>query len=77
MKKLRLDVEGLAVESFESGDALLSSGTVKGAQVCTYYEPDSCSPHISLDAVEYTCGRSCMGPASCVGSPCSGGPECP
>ena len=77
MKKLRLDVEALAVESFESGEVALPVGTVRGAQVCTHYEPDSCSPHITQDALEHTCGQSCLEPISCFGTCfCSNGPGC-
>lgn len=53
MRKLRLDVETLAVESFETAEGLQGRGTVEGREHYTYFcatEPEcrtigaSCAP---------------------------------
>jgi hypothetical protein len=45
MKKLRLDLEGVAVESFETGDAAPPRGTVRGqiSIAASCYDTDCCS----------------------------------
>jgi hypothetical protein len=49
MKKLRLDVEGLAVDSFPTAESVREGGTVQGLEVPT-------PPYATCNAVcTYTC----------------------
>lgn len=54
MKKLRLDIDGLAVESFQTGETATTLGTVDGhfARTCAY---DSCTPYPSLHNTRCGC----------------------
>ena len=54
MKKLRLDVDGLAVESFQTGETATTLGTVEGhfVRTCAY---DSCTPYPSLHNTRCGC----------------------
>lgn len=67
MKKVRLALDALQVETFTTSREVAGRGTVHGEQV------------ISLDAPERTCYNSCLDPASCDGT-CNCtvvGPQCP
>lgn len=57
MKKVKLDLDALAVESFETAELEATEGTVRGN-----ISPDS------LFAPENTCGDSCLDPNSCHGT---------
>ncbi|HEV7590228.1 MAG TPA: hypothetical protein VGO40_19065 [Longimicrobium sp.] len=61
MSKLKLDIDALRVESFETAAALGSRGTVRGAQLarCTTDAYD-CDP--------LTCGPSCIGSCTSNGA---------
>ncbi len=64
MKKLRLDVDSLGVESFATAPAAAAPGTVRGAadtEVCSG-GPVTCHP--SYDPCE-TCATSCAGGPWC------------
>ena len=54
MKKLRLELDRLAVESFQTGEAATTLGTVEGhfAVTCAY---DSCTPYPSLHNTRCGC----------------------
>jgi len=65
MKKLRLDLDHLSVESFEAGDGQRLAGTVRGhvSIACEPSYPDSCDggdscdcPKDSTDSMCYACG---------------------
>jgi hypothetical protein len=64
MKKLRLELDRLAVESFATGEKTISSGTVRGF-VTTTTQPvgdtqESCDATCGGNATIYiTCGVSC------------------
>ncbi|HEX6746370.1 MAG TPA: hypothetical protein VF092_03570 [Longimicrobium sp.] len=64
MRKLRLDVDSLAVESFATVVAADAPGTVRGAEIIT----QTCSPGP-------TCHPSCEESDTCATS-CAGGPYC-
>lgn len=54
MKKLKLDVDRLTVDSFQTGAAATSLGTVEGhfAVTCAY---DSCTPYPSIHNTRCGC----------------------
>lgn len=75
MKKLRLDLDALRVDTFEAGDAR-GRGTVRGRGGLSDYFPcetepydDSinyCSPVPTAAATcNYTCGNTCGGTCGC------------
>ena len=69
MRKLRLDLEHLSVESFDTTRAKPGSGTVYGEQ-CTCYTACTCPGCPTCDAsCNGTCGDTCA--ASCGGT-CAG-----
>jgi hypothetical protein len=75
MRKRKLDIDHLAVESFETGNAAELRGTVRAhAQSEPYHCASgvwSCLETCDIDA---TCGMSCNGTCSgdtCAGSTCT------
>ena len=63
MRKLRLDLDTLAVDSFRTADGSGVPGTVKGAE--NEYEPDLTGPQPPEPLVTvYTCATYC-GQATC------------
>lgn len=65
MKKLKLQIEALEVETFGIAAAVDGEGTVRG------YSDES------LFSPEMTCGYSCLEPNTCEGSCfCTGGADC-
>jgi hypothetical protein len=72
MRKLALDLDGLAVQSFETQGSTRSRGTVRGNE---WTEPTSC--WIDTDVV--SCGGSCdytWCDATCAGCGGTGGNSC-
>jgi hypothetical protein len=72
MKKLKLELDALTVESFEAGNGS-GRGTVRGNNV-TYDSCDPCYPIEPEDSINYcgpaptaagTCGGTCQGTCSC------------
>lgn len=60
MRKLKLDLDQLAVETFEAGDGDEKAGTVRGhvSIACEPSEPDSCVGH-TCDGAIITCNGDC------------------
>ncbi|HEU0302874.1 MAG TPA: hypothetical protein VFR37_25660 [Longimicrobium sp.] len=54
MKKLRLDVDELAVESFQTGETGTTLGTVEGHFAITCAQ-DSCTPYPSIHNTRCNC----------------------
>ena len=69
MKKLRLELGALAVESFTAAAAMRDEGTVRAAQVteldCTL-DPSLCKP---TGPEAHTCQLSCTGSGACFCDP--------
>jgi hypothetical protein len=86
MKKIRLNVDALDVESFEPGEADGRRGTVRGAQMTAYYQlcydtdtwqmSCTCEPTCNAETC-YNCSVGCptVGCPS-VGCPTLGGRTC-
>lgn len=68
MKKLRLQIDDLSVESFETGDVAKRRGTVIGHLV--YTDPRACTEQgactIDGTCADTACGNSCAG--TCFGT---------
>jgi hypothetical protein len=73
MNKIKLHLEGLAVESFDTTAAARADGTVYGEQ-CTCYTACTCPGCPTCDATcPYSCDDwSCGGEATCAGHTCDG-----
>jgi len=80
MKKLKLQIESLAVESFEPHAVAGKRGTVRG-QLSAYYElchvddtwQQSCTCEPTCNAQTcYNCGSAACGTANCGTANCSG-----
>jgi hypothetical protein len=73
MNKLRLHLDELAVESFDTTAANREKGTVFGEQ-CTCYTNCTCPGCPTCDATcPYTCDDfSCAGENTCYGHTCEG-----
>lgn len=71
MRKLTLDLDTLAVESFDTQPSGRSQGTVRGHDEHRTHEYDSCACTDAWD----TCHKSCDPCATCDTS-CAGGPFC-
>ena len=73
MNKLKLTLESLAVESFDTTAVAKEKGTVFGEQ-CTCQTVCSCPGCPSCDATcAWTCDdATCAGQASCGGNTCDG-----
>jgi hypothetical protein len=72
MRKMRLDLEELTVESFATADALRPLGTVRGnvddAVAITVPEPivtPNCSADSACDTCRYSCIDSCTPQPTC------------
>lgn len=78
MKKLMLDVEQLAVESFATGGAASEAGTVHGhnhtrGNHATCWETCGASCGVTCPA---TCGYTCNGEYTCFGDTCAATCNC-
>jgi hypothetical protein len=77
MNKIKLHLEALAVDSFDTTASARSKGTVFGEQ-CTCYTVCTCPGCPTCDGTcpatcPYTCdGYSCGGEATCAGHTCDG-----
>lgn len=89
MKKLTLDVETLAVESFDTSAGEAGRGTVRGRAATNEY--DSCACSLDYDSCKVSCRPCDTCDTSCAGGPwcdclpsgcescqtsCAGGPWC-
>lgn len=79
MKKLRLDIDRLAVESFETGEAATTLGTVDGHFAVTCAQ-DSCTPYPSIHNTRCGCTpavfvQAMTRPGVC--DPVTTHPQCP
>lgn len=74
MSKLKLTLESLAVESFDTTAIERATGTVFGEQQCTCQTICSCPGCPSCDnTCAYTCDdATCAGQGTCVGGTCEG-----
>ena len=79
MKKLRLDLDDLSVESFDSGSSETRPGTVEAhaydtdPRVCQASEDWRCSAGYGCTLPEYTCDLTCGG-TGCFEKASYGGP---
>jgi hypothetical protein len=79
MRKLKLELEGLDVQSFETGQDELAVGTVRGASPspstyygCTYTDYFTCENTCNT-CDQYTCFISCLGTCfTCDDDTCQG-----
>lgn len=76
MRKLKLDVERLAVESFETSGAAPQLGTVKG-QAGGALEPEPLEPDLTTNhpSIQFSCQTQCTcGTGACLtcGATCGG-----
>jgi hypothetical protein len=70
MKKLRLQLEDLQIDSFQTTPAEKPKGTVFGEQ-CTCYTQCTCPGCPTCDAsCNGTCDASCNGTCNCSGATC-------
>lgn len=81
MKKLTLDLESLAVESFDTAAGADARGTVHGREATDEY--DSCACSLDHDTCKWTCDPDrCFETIGCVTyqyscqTSCDGGPYC-
>lgn len=76
MKKIRLDLDGLAVESFATATDFPRAGTVAGHGVDGVSYPIACdSPSDSVDPAVDTCGYGTCAGVTCWES-CNGSCNC-
>lgn len=73
MKKLRLDLDSLEVESFDTAEADEKRGTVQ-ARATAYPGGPSCVNTCNVN--DWTCWESC-GYGTCAGATCDGAWTCP
>jgi hypothetical protein len=64
MRKLRLDVDGLTVESFVTADERRGAGTVRGAEATELCSAGPVTCHPTNDPCD-TCATSCAGGPRC------------
>lgn len=64
MRKLRLDVDGLAVESFATAAEPRGAGTVRGAEATEVCSAGPVTCHPTYDPCD-TCATSCAGGPWC------------
>jgi hypothetical protein len=85
MKKIRLNVDALDVESFEPDGAVPGRGTVRGAQITAYYQlcydtdtwqmSCTCEPTCNADTC-YNCTNGCPSNGCPSNCPTAGGRTC-